>query len=235
MSSSAGLIKSTNHYRSAPFVANDNEPAIDVLQAPLLQLAVKRAIDIAGSAVALVILAPVLLLIAAAIRMESAGPSLFIQRRWGKGGRVINVLKFRTMYSHLCDVSGVAQTQSSDPRVTRVGSFLRRSNLDELPQLWNILVGDMSIVGPRCHAIGMKAAGVLYEELVPEYHTRHRMRPGLTGLAQVRGLRGPTDRPSRARARIAADLHYVRNFSVVMDLKIISGTVIREIKGGTGS
>ncbi|MGV2103235.1 sugar transferase [Rhizobium sp. 21-4511-3d] len=216
-------------------MANDNEPALDVSQPAFAQLAAKRAIDIFGSAIALCILAPVLLLIAAAIRIESAGPSLFVQRRWGKGGSVINVLKFRTMYSHLCDFSGVAQTQNGDPRVTRVGSFLRRSNLDELPQLWNILVGDMSIVGPRCHAIGMKAAGVLYEELVPEYHIRHRMRPGLTGLAQVRGLRGPTDRPSRARARIAADLHYVRNFSVVMDLKIISGTVIREIKGGTGS
>jgi polysaccharide biosynthesis protein PslA len=122
----------------------------------------------------------------------------------------------------------------NDPRVTRVGAFLRRSNIDELPQLLNVLKGDMSVVGPRCHAIGMRAGGMLYEELVPEYHHRHAMRPGITGLAQMRGLRGPTDRPAKARARIASDLHYVENFSLLMDIRIIIGTLISELNGGKG-
>lgn len=166
--------------------------------------------------------------------MDSKGPILFSQRRWGKDGRVILVYKFRSMRTDLCDETGVKQTTKGDQRVTRVGAMLRRSNIDELPQLWNVLVGDMSLVGPRCHPIGMLAAGVPYETLVPNYHDRHVMRPGLTGLAQVRGLRGPTDRRSKARARIACDLHYVENFTVWLDFKILVATAWSEFRGGTG-
>jgi len=128
----------------------------------------------------------------------------------------------------------VKQTVKNDPRITRLGAFLRKTNLDEIPQLYNVLRGDMSLVGPRCHAIGMLASGVLYEELVPEYHRRHVMRPGLTGLAQMRGLRGPTDRPSKARARIHADLYYVENFSFMFDLMILVGTLRSELTRGQG-
>lgn len=138
------------------------------------------------------------------------------------------------MYVDMCDESGVEQTTESDPRITRVGAFLRKSNLDELPQLFNIFVGDMSLIGPRCHAVGMFAAGMPYEELVEEYHVRHVMRPGLTGLAQARGLRGPTDRPSKARARIACDIYYVSNFSLLLDTKIFLSTVKHELFGGSG-
>ena len=138
------------------------------------------------------------------------------------------------MALELGDVTGVAQTICDDPRVTKIGRLLRRSNIDELPQLLNVIKGDMALVGPRCHALGMKAAGILYEELVPEYHLRHRVRPGITGLAQMRGFRGPTDNAFRARARINADLYYVNNFSILFDLKILIGTIRKEIFGGTG-
>lgn len=198
------------------------------------QFAVKRIIDIAGASVALVALAPVLLTVAALVKLDSPGPVLFSQIRWGMNGRKIRIYKFRSMRTELGDVTGVAQTVKNDPRVTRIGSVLRRTNIDELPQLINVLKGEMSLVGPRCHAIGMLAAGRPYEDLVPDYHTRHVMRPGITGLAQIRGLRGPTDRSDKARARILCDVYYVENFSIWLDIKIMVGTVISELRGGKG-
>ena len=199
-----------------------------------LSLATKRLLDIVISLSSLILLLPFFITVAILIKLDSPGPVLFTQERWGKNCRKIRVYKFRSMRSDLCDPSGVAQTVADDPRVTRVGAVLRRTNIDELPQLLNVLRGDMSLVGPRCHAIGMLAAGVLYEELVPAYHERHRVRPGITGLAQMRGLRGPTDRPGKARARIACDLHYIENFSVGLDLRILCGTLISELRGGKG-
>lgn len=199
-----------------------------------VQFAVKRAMDIGGATVALVALSPVLLTVAALVRLDSPGPVLFSQLRWGQNGQKIRVYKFRSMRTDLCDASGVAQTVKNDPRITRVGAILRRTNIDELPQLINVLSGDMSLVGPRCHAIGMLAAGKLYEDLVPDYHKRHTVRPGITGLAQMRGLRGPTERADKARARVASDLHYVHNFSLWLDIKIMIGTVVSEIRGGKG-
>ncbi|AUC10883.1 MULTISPECIES: sugar transferase [Agrobacterium] len=198
------------------------------------QFALKRTMDIAGASIALVALAPVLLAVAALVKLDSRGPVLFSQVRWGMNGRKIRVYKFRSMRTDMCDATGVAQTVKNDPRITRIGAILRRTNIDELPQLINVLKGDMSLVGPRCHAIGMLAAGRLYEELVPHYHLRHRMRPGITGLAQMRGLRGPTDRSDKARARIVSDLYYVENFSVWLDVRIMVGTVISELRGGKG-
>lgn len=199
-----------------------------------VQLVCKRAIDIGISASALLILLPLLVVVACAICIESKGSPLFTQIRWGRGNSKIRVFKFRSMRADMCDPTGVAQTVAGDARITKVGAFLRKTNLDELPQLWNVLRGDMSLVGPRCHAVGMLAAGVEYEDLVPRYHERHMVRPGLTGLAQMRGLRGPTDRPAKARARVAADLFYIENFSVLLDLRIMVGTVLSEIRGGNG-
>jgi lipopolysaccharide/colanic/teichoic acid biosynthesis glycosyltransferase len=196
--------------------------------------ATKRAIDMFGASAALLMLLPLFLAVALMIRLDSPGPVLFKQVRWGKGGRKIRVYKFRSMRTDACDATGVAQTVKGDARITAVGAILRRTNIDELPQLLNVLKGEMSLVGPRCHAIGMLAAGIPYEELVPDYHQRHVMRPGITGLAQMRGLRGPTDRPGKARARIASDLYYVNNFSVWLDVRIIFGTVISELRGGKG-
>ncbi len=199
-----------------------------------LQLAAKRAIDIAASATALLVLLPAFVILAILIRMDSPGPVFFRQVRWGQDGKKIQVYKFRSMRSDLGDPSGVAQTIKNDPRITRLGATMRRTNLDELPQLINVLKGDMSLVGPRCHAVNMLAAGRLYEDLVPDYHRRHSMRPGITGLAQMRGLRGPTDRADKARARIACDLYYVYRFNLWLDFKIIIGTLVSEIGGGTG-
>jgi len=200
----------------------------------VLQMRIKRAIDLFAASSAILILLPVLIMIAIMIRLDSRGPALFYQVRWGRNGKKIQVLKFRSMRSDMCDPSGIAQTIENDPRMTRVGRILRKTNLDELPQLLNVVRGDMSLVGPRCHAVNMLAAGQLYEQLVPAYHLRHAVRPGITGLAQMRGLRGPTVRPSKARARIACDLHYIENFSLWLDMKIIMRTVVREIRGGAG-
>jgi lipopolysaccharide/colanic/teichoic acid biosynthesis glycosyltransferase len=199
-----------------------------------VQFAAKRATDIAVSGLALLFLLPFFAMIAAAIVIENRGPVFFTQQRWGRGGKLIRIFKFRSMRSDMCDVTGVAQTRENDPRVTRIGAFLRKTNLDELPQLFNILLGDMSLVGPRCHVPGMLAAGRPYEDLVHEYHLRHLVRPGLTGLAQVHGLRGPTDREDLARGRIARDLEYVRTFSFVSDIRIMFRTVAQELRGGTG-
>jgi lipopolysaccharide/colanic/teichoic acid biosynthesis glycosyltransferase len=196
--------------------------------------AAKRCFDMAIAAAALVVLAPFFAAVAILIKLDSKGDVLFRQQRWGKGNSIITVFKFRSMAEDLGDVTGIAQTVRDDPRVTRMGRILRKTNIDELPQLINVLLGDMSLVGPRCHAVGMKAAGVLYEDLVPAYHARHRVRPGLTGLAQVRGFRGPTDTAFKARARIKSDLYYIENFSLFLDMQIMLRTVRNELSGGTG-
>lgn len=200
----------------------------------LAQFFIKRVLDVVIAGFALVVLLPLLLFCALVVRLESKGPALFTQWRWGKDGRKFRVYKFRSMRADLGDVSGVQQTVKGDPRVTRFGAFLRKSNIDELPQLLNVLKGDMSLVGPRCHAIGMKAAGVPYEDLVPNYHLRHLLRPGITGLAQMRGLRGPTDTQAKSRARIASDIYYVSNYSLMLDVRIILGTLRNEVFGGSG-
>lgn len=199
-----------------------------------LQMSLKRAMDIVVSSSALLVLLPVLLLIALMIRVTSPGAALFTQQRWGKDCKKIRVYKFRSMYTDRGDQTGVAQTLEGDSRITPLGAVLRKTNLDELPQLLNVLKGDISLVGPRPHAIGMQAAGMLYEDLVPEYHKRHRVRPGITGLAQMRGLRGPTILASKSRARAAADLHYVDNYSLMLDISIIVGTLRNEAFGGSG-
>lgn len=194
----------------------------------------KRTSDILFSLAGLAMLAPLLLAVAAAIRLDSKGPVLFSQARWGKDMRRIRVYKFRTMRTDMCDTSGVKQTVADDPRITRLGKFLRKSNIDELPQLINVLRGDMSIVGPRCHPIGMLAAGVPYEELVDNYHDRHKVRPGITGLAQMKGLRGPTVQAHKARARIAMDVYYIENQSLWLDVKILAGTFRNEFLKSSG-
>ncbi|MET3599540.1 sugar transferase [Martelella mangrovi] len=199
-----------------------------------LQLALKRLFDIAISFGALAALSPLFLVIAILIRLDSPGPVFFSQVRWGRNGTKINIFKFRSMRNDLGDKSGVKQTVENDPRITKIGAFLRRTNIDELPQLFNVLRGDMSLIGPRCHAVGMLASGMLFEELVPEYHQRHVMRPGLSGLAQIRGWRGPTTRRGEARARIMCDLYYVSNYSFMLDMQILFATLRSEVGRGTG-
>lgn len=199
-----------------------------------MQLALKRVMDVLVSAASLVVLAPALVLIALAIRATSPGSILFRQPREGLNGQPITVYKFRTMYIDRCDISGVAQTTSDDPRITPIGHFLRRTSLDELPQLFNVFKGDMSLIGPRPHVFGMLAGGTTYERLVPYYKARQAMKPGLSGWAQANGLRGPTDNAIRARARIDHDLAYIENFSLLLDIKIIWKTLQQEFLRGTG-
>jgi polysaccharide biosynthesis protein PslA len=197
------------------------------------ELLLKRCFDVAVASVLLVLLAPGLVLIAIAIRVTSSGPILFRQSRYGFESRPFEILKFRTMYLDASDPSGVTQTRNGDPRVTRVGRLLRRSSLDELPQLWNVLRGDMSLVGPRPHVPGMLAGGKLYEELVPYYFERHRMRTGITGLAQVNGLRGSTIDPVVATARVDQDLEYIQHWSFALDIRILWQTFRREFLTGS--
>jgi lipopolysaccharide/colanic/teichoic acid biosynthesis glycosyltransferase len=194
----------------------------------------KRTIDVIGAGFGLLIFAPLLIGIAIAIKSTSPGPVFFRQKRYGYHNRRFWIYKFRTMYTHLSDQRGTHQTTSGDPRVTPVGRLLRKTSLDELPQLINVLIGDMSLVGPRPHVPGMLAGGILYEELTPYYFQRHNMRPGITGLAQVSGYRGSTAVPLSAIERLDRDLHYIELWSLGLDLKIIMHTVVREFFSGSG-
>jgi lipopolysaccharide/colanic/teichoic acid biosynthesis glycosyltransferase len=153
----------------------------------------KRAFDVAAALAILALAAVPMLLIALAVRLDSPGPALFRQTRVGLGGRPFTMLKFRTMRREACASGDLVQAMRADPRVTRLGRWLRRTSLDELPQLLNVLAGDMSLVGPRPHAPGTRAGSRRFEEIALRYQDRHRVRPGLTGLAQVRGLRGETE------------------------------------------
>jgi lipopolysaccharide/colanic/teichoic acid biosynthesis glycosyltransferase len=200
-----------------------------------LQLAIKSLLDRLLAALALAFLLPLLLLIAATIGVTSTGPLVFGQWREGRNGRLFRVYKFRTMHIDRQDFSGTAQAQSGDGRVTAIGAFLRRTSLDELPQLWNVLVGQMSLVGPRPHVPDMLSAGRRYDWLVPYYHLRRHVKPGLTGWAQCNGLRGPTCDAGRAIARINHDLAYIQNFSLLLDFRIMLLTLRREFLSGSGS
>jgi exopolysaccharide biosynthesis polyprenyl glycosylphosphotransferase len=199
------------------------------------ELAIKRSIDIAVSAFLIALLSPLLIAVALAIKLNSRGPVLFRQPRYGLDSKLFDVLKFRSMYIDRGDQTGVAQTRANDPRITPIGRFIRRTNIDELPQLVNVLRGDMSLVGPRPHVPGMRAAGMHYESLVPNYFLRHRMRPGITGLAQVNRLRGSTKDAKFAMARIDYDIAYIENWSLLLDIRILWLTLKTELVQGTGS
>jgi len=177
-------------------------------------------------AVLLALTAPLMALVAIAIRLDSKGPAFFVQERFGFNNNVIRVFKFRTMREGETDASGANRTVPGDARVTRVGRILRRLSVDELPQLLNVMLGEMSLVGPRPHVMAMRAGDRLYHEAVSEYFLRHRVRPGMTGWAQVHGLRGEIDTPRRARERVEYDLWYIDNWSIWLDLKILFMTAI---------
>lgn len=182
----------------------------------------KRSLDIVLSGTALVVLAPFLFIVALALKVTGSGPVLFAQSREGRGGRLFLIYKFRTM---------AAGTQT----VTRLGHLLRRTSVDELPQLLNVLRGEMSLVGPRPHVPGMQAGGMPYRELVPYYDKRLSLLPGLTGWAQVNGLRGSVSDAALARSRVDHDVAYIQNASLWLDIRIIGRTLVREFLRGTGS
>ena len=199
-------------------------PVVAVCETPFTGLdgAVKGLSDFVLALLILVLISPLLLAIAIGVKLSSPGPVLFKQRRYGLDGRKIVVYKFRSM-TVAEDGDVVRQATRNDARVTRFGAFLRRTSLDELPQFVNVLQGRMSIVGPRPHAV---AHNELYRKLIPGYMIRHKVKPGITGFAQVNGLRGETDTVDKMKARVAYDLEYLRNWSLLLDLQIILKTVL---------
>jgi exopolysaccharide biosynthesis polyprenyl glycosylphosphotransferase len=191
----------------------------------------KNVIDVVAAALLLPALSPLLLTVALAIKLDSRGDVLFRQRRQGLGDRLFDVFKFRTMHADLADPMGRNQTKRSDPRVTRIGAFLRKTSLDELPQLLNVLSGEMSLVGPRPHSPHMLIGDKCHYEIVAEYSFRHRVKPGITGLAQVSGYRGAVETPDHLQARIDLDLYYIDHWSLWMDFKILCRTAVVCISG----
>ena len=187
--------------------------------------ATKRLFDILVSATALTLLLPIFGVVALAIRLESPGPVLFRQQRMGRGNRLFEILKFRSMRAETSDHSGSQSATRGDDRVTRVGRFIRSTSMDELPQILNVLKGDMSIVGPRPHPLGCRAEDQLFWTIDERYFDRHAIKPGMTGLAQVRGFRGATNKLSDVTDRIRADLEYLEGWHLGRDIAIIARTV----------
>ena len=188
-------------------------------------VAVKRLLDIGVSATALVLGAPLLGLIALIIRLDSPGPALFKQPRHGFNNRVFKVYKFRSMRNDKADLKAEQQTVAGDARVTKIGKFIRKTSIDELPQLLNVLKGEMSLVGPRPHAVGMKTAGKESIELVSEYAHRHKVKPGMTGWAQINGSRGPLHSGEDVAERVRLDVEYIERSNVMWDIYIMLKTL----------
>ena len=179
---------------------------------------------------ALILLAPVMALVALAVKLDSKGPALFRQKRYGFNNELIEVYKFRSMYTDRCDAAAVKLVSKDDPRVTRVGRIIRKTSLDELPQLFNVLLGNLSLVGPRPHAVQAKAGLQLYDEVVDGYFARHKVKPGITGWAQINGWRGETDTEEKIQKRVEHDLYYIENWSVFFDLYILLKTPMSLLK-----
>lgn len=201
-------------------------PLLDVFRMPFTdwRRVTKSVEDFLLASIILIFIAPLLLIVALAIKFDTPGPVLFRQRRYGLDGELITVYKFRTMHDHLSDARAERLTARNDPRVTKVGAFLRKTSIDELPQLINVLRGEMSLIGPRPHPVAAKAANRPYEEVVAEYAARHRVKPGITGWAQVNGWRGETDSVEQIQKRVEHDLFYIERWSLTLDIKILFRT-----------
>jgi putative colanic acid biosynthesis UDP-glucose lipid carrier transferase len=208
----------------------DGIPAVSMCETPFFgyRAIAKRVTDVLISGSVLILAAPLMILIALLVRLSSPGPIIFRQRRYGLNGEEIIVYKFRTM-TVTEDGAAVTQATRQDPRTTRVGRFLRRYSLDELPQLINVLAGPMSLVGPRPHAV---AHNETYRKLIKGYMVRHKVKPGITGLAQVNGLRGETRTLEQMEARVRYDLEYLRNWSFELDIEILLKTAVRVFNDG---
>lgn len=185
----------------------------------------KRLFDLSIAVPAMIVLFPIMLIAAIAVKMESEGPVFFVQRRLGRGNRFFSMFKFRSMRAAESDADGMRSAAKDDDRITRVGKILRKTSIDELPQLLNVLRGDMSIVGPRPHALGSQAGKKLFWEVDVAYWHRHSLKPGLTGLAQVRGFRGATDKERDLEDRLQSDLEYIANWNLPGDFVILLRTM----------
>jgi Undecaprenyl-phosphate glucose phosphotransferase len=213
-------------YRPRAYSYLGNLPCIDVFDRPLGDWGpfFKATQDKIIAAFAIVMLSPLLALVALAVKLESKGPAIFKQKRFGFNNELIEIYKFRSMYTDRADTDAAQLVTKQDPRVTKVGRFIRRTSLDELPQFINVLKGDLSLVGPRPHATKAKAGQELYEHVVDGYFARHRVKPGITGWAQINGWRGETDTADKLERRVEHDLFYIENWSLTFDLYILART-----------
>jgi Undecaprenyl-phosphate glucose phosphotransferase len=204
-----------------------NVPVIDIFDKPIADwdVVMKWLFDKIVGALALICVAPVMALVALAIKLDSKGPVLFKQRRYGFNNELIEVYKFRSMYAEQSDANAARLVTKGDPRVTRVGRFIRKTSLDELPQLFNVVfAGNLSLVGPRPHAVHAKAENRIYDDAVDGYFARHRVKPGITGWAQINGWRGETDSQEKIQRRVEHDLYYIENWSILFDVYILART-----------
>ncbi|BAT60530.1 UDP-glucose:undecaprenyl-phosphate glucose-1-phosphate transferase [Variibacter gotjawalensis] len=204
-----------------------NLPMMDVYDKPITDwdVVMKNVFDRVVGALLLLALSPIMMIVAIAIKLDSKGPVFFRQKRYGFNNELIEVFKFRSMYTDQCDPTASKLVTKNDSRVTRVGAFIRKTSIDELPQLINVVFkGNLSLVGPRPHALHAKAEDRLYDEAVDGYFARHRVKPGITGWAQINGWRGETDTSEKIVRRVEHDLYYIENWSVVFDLYILART-----------
>jgi Undecaprenyl-phosphate glucose phosphotransferase len=208
-------------------------PVLDVFDKPIADwdLVLKWLFDKAVGTLLLLILSPILFLTAIAVKLDSRGPVFFRQKRYGFNNELIEVLKFRSMYVEQADATASKLVTKNDPRVTRVGRFIRKTSIDELPQLFNVVFkGDLSLVGPRPHALHAKAENRLYDQVVDGYFARHKVKPGITGWAQINGWRGETDTEEKIQRRVEFDLYYIENWSVFFDFYIVAMTPFALLK-----
>ncbi|MFA6266429.1 MAG: undecaprenyl-phosphate glucose phosphotransferase [Pseudolabrys sp.] len=208
-------------------------PVIDVFDRPIADwdVVMKWLFDKFIGTLALIALSPVLIATAIAIKLDSRGPVIFRQKRYGFNNDLIEVYKFRSMYTDKSDATAARLVTKDDPRVTRVGRFIRKTSIDELPQLFNVVFkGNLSLVGPRPHAVNAKAEARLYADAVDGYFARHRVKPGITGWAQINGWRGETDTHEKIQARVEHDLYYIENWSLLLDLSILLRTPVSLLK-----
>ena len=204
-----------------------NIPMMDLFDKPITDWdwVTKWLFDKVVGTLMLIAAAPIMLITAVAIKLDSRGPVLFKQKRYGFNNELIEVYKFRSMRVDQCDATASKLVQKDDPRVTRVGRFIRKTSIDELPQLFNVVFkGNLSLVGPRPHAVHAKAENRVYDEAVDGYFARHRVKPGITGWAQINGWRGETDTQEKIQRRVEHDLYYIENWSVMFDLHILAAT-----------
>ncbi len=207
--------------RGASFIGT--VPFVDVVEKPIADwdMVAKRIFDLIFASLAIVTLFPLMVATAIAIKLDSKGPVLFRQKRYGFNNEIIDVLKFRSMYTEMSDPDARNVVTRGDPRVTRVGRFIRKTSIDELPQLFNVLAGSLSLVGPRPHAVNAHTDNTTWDDVVDGYFARHKVKPGVTGWAQINGWRGEVDTPDKIQRRVECDVYYIENWSILFDLKIL--------------
>ncbi|WP_150523490.1 undecaprenyl-phosphate glucose phosphotransferase [Roseibium sediminis] len=218
---SAHTDKARFRSRGASFIGT--VPFVDMVDKPIADWdgVAKRVFDLFFATLALVALTPVMIGTAIAIKLNSKGPILFRQKRYGFNNEIVEVLKFRSMYTELADPDAKKVVTKNDPRVTSVGRFIRKTSIDELPQLFNVLAGSLSLVGPRPHAVNAHTDNKTWDEVVDGYFARHKVKPGVTGWAQINGWRGEVDTPEKIQKRVECDVYYIENWSILFDLKIL--------------